>query len=304
MNQLIKTSAIATLLLVIGLNMSAQKLEMIEFEETTELSAAQYKVYDSNDNVCALIKLGLIAKKPWFEGNIVKSEDKGGVYWLYVPRGTTGFTINSENYLPLTVNFEPVNSLFTYRMTVGPQQNVDTRYTRNTQNKNNSRLSIKPSIKSDYNYVTLSYNNWTISDLNSDGIGIEYIHGFSLSSKSPIFLETGIKAMYSLFSFEEEGYGFYDSFDFSTLKVSVPLRLTYKFGGENISYAPFTGVSLGYIFANDYADGDFGASWQIGLGLDIKKFHIQVGYDLDVYHSDWETDGMGGNFNIGIGIKF
>lgn len=33
---------------------SAQQLEMIEFEETTELSAAQHKVYDANQNACEI----------------------------------------------------------------------------------------------------------------------------------------------------------------------------------------------------------------------------------------------------------
>lgn len=100
----------------------AQQLEMIEFQETPELSAAQYKEYDSNQNACALIKLGLIANDPVFEGSVVKSENKGGVYWLYVPQGTNKLTIQTSNYLPLRVEFEPVKSLFTYHMTVAPKQ--------------------------------------------------------------------------------------------------------------------------------------------------------------------------------------
>ena len=100
---------------------SAQQLEMIEFKETTELSAAQYREYDANQNACALIKLGLIANDPVFEGSVVKSENKGGVYWLYIPQGTTKLTIQSSNFLPLRVEFPPVKSLFTYHMTVAPK---------------------------------------------------------------------------------------------------------------------------------------------------------------------------------------
>ena len=100
---------------------SAQQLEMIEFKETTELSAAQYREYDANQNACALIKLGLIANDPVFEGSVVKSENRGGVYWLYIPQGTTKLTIQSSNFLPLRVEFPPVKSLFTYHMTVAPK---------------------------------------------------------------------------------------------------------------------------------------------------------------------------------------
>lgn len=123
MNQKMK-SPLALLLFLFSFSFaSAQQLEMLEFKETTELSAAQYKEYDSNQNACALIKLGLIANDPVFEGSVVKSENKGGVYWLYVPQGTNRLTIQTSNYLPLRVEFEPVKSLFTYHMTVAPKQN-------------------------------------------------------------------------------------------------------------------------------------------------------------------------------------
>lgn len=101
--------------------LSAQELEMIEFEETPELSAAQFKEYDANGNACALVKLGLVANDPVFEGDVVKSENKGGVYWLYLPQGTDKLTIQTSNYLPLRLQFDPVKSLFTYHMTVAPK---------------------------------------------------------------------------------------------------------------------------------------------------------------------------------------
>ena len=122
MNQKMKSQLALSLFLFFFSFASAQQLEMIEFKESPELSAAQYKEYDANQNACAFIKLGLIANDPVFEGSVVKSENKGGVYWLYVPQGTNRLTIQTSNYLPLRVEFEPVKSLFTYHMTVAPKQ--------------------------------------------------------------------------------------------------------------------------------------------------------------------------------------
>ena len=104
-----------------ALSLNAQELEMIEFNETSELSAAQFKEYDANGNACALVKLGLVANDPVFEGDVVKSENKGGVYWLYLPQGTDKLTIQTSNFLPLRLQFDPVKSLFTYHMTVAPK---------------------------------------------------------------------------------------------------------------------------------------------------------------------------------------
>lgn len=104
-----------------ALSLNAQELEMIEFNETSELSAAQFKEYDANGNACALVKLGLVANDPVFEGDVVKSENKGGIYWLYLPQGTDKLTIQTSNFLPLRLQFDPVKSLFTYHMTVAPK---------------------------------------------------------------------------------------------------------------------------------------------------------------------------------------
>ncbi len=111
----------AILLAAASIAASAQELEMIEFNETSELSAAQFKEYDANGNACALVKLGLVADNPVFEGDVVKSENKGGVYWLYLPQGTDKLTIQTSDHLPLRLQFEPVKSLFTYHMTVAPK---------------------------------------------------------------------------------------------------------------------------------------------------------------------------------------
>ena len=122
MNQKMKSLSALSFFLFFFSFASAQQLEVIEpLTETTELSAAQHKEYDANGNPCALIKLGLIANDPVFEGSVIKSDYNGGVYWIYLPQGTNKLTIQTSNYLPLRLEFEPVKSLFTYHMAVGPK---------------------------------------------------------------------------------------------------------------------------------------------------------------------------------------
>lgn len=98
----------------------AQQLEMVSFEETMETSALQYPVMDNNNVKCALVKVGIIAQNPRFEG-VVKYENKDGEYWVYVPNEFEQFMVKSDNFLPLICKFDPVKSGFTYRAILQPK---------------------------------------------------------------------------------------------------------------------------------------------------------------------------------------
>lgn len=101
-------------------SMNAQELVMSGFTETMEPDAVMEKVMDANNEACALIKIGLVAKDPVFSG-AVKSEYKSGEHWVYVPGGTSEILIKTSNFLPFICKFpNPVQSLFTYRMNVQP----------------------------------------------------------------------------------------------------------------------------------------------------------------------------------------
>lgn len=127
---------------------------------------------------------------------------------------------------------------------------------------------------SSYNQFLFSYTNNTFSSEAFDdyddeelwgtkfnGFSIAYLHAFSLSSKLPMFLETGI----------EWGMGFaaseLDDCDFmldeeevegeykdtrTMMNLTVPLNFVYKFKFNDFAIKPYTGF---YIKANVMAQG-------------------------------------------------
>lgn len=108
------TVVLVLILALTNLSVKAQKLKLDSFEETTELSALQYPVNDNNGVKCALVKVGIVAENPRFEG-VFKFEKKDGEYWVYIPENFEQFLLKTDNYVPLNCKFEPVKSGYTYR---------------------------------------------------------------------------------------------------------------------------------------------------------------------------------------------
>lgn len=110
------------LLALSAMAVSAQELQLTQFEETIDPDAVRNREDDANGVACALVKFGLIAKDPVFSG-AVKQEYKDGEWWVYLPNGLDNVLIKTSNFVPFICNFgRPVQSLFTYRATVQPKQ--------------------------------------------------------------------------------------------------------------------------------------------------------------------------------------
>lgn len=101
---------------------SAQELQLTQFEDTMDPDAVRNRVDDANGVACALVKFGLIANDPVFSG-AVKQEYKDGEWWVYLPEGADNVLIKTSNFVPFTCQFgKALQSLFTYRATVQPKQ--------------------------------------------------------------------------------------------------------------------------------------------------------------------------------------
>lgn len=99
----------------------AQELKVYGFKtDQADLSAVVHQVNDLNGTPCALIKIGLAEPNATFEGDVVKSEYKGGEYWVYMIDGANWITIKTPNFTPLRHEFEAVKKNVTYIMTAGP----------------------------------------------------------------------------------------------------------------------------------------------------------------------------------------
>ena len=129
-------------------------------------------------------------------------------------------------------------------------------------------------VASSYDRFGVSYNSYKYTfdvddadDFSMTGIGAECIHGFGLSSTTPIYIESGLKFIYA-FKSESEDYKFSGkTYEFTKkytmMNIAVPINLAYRFtlpGNSDVSITPFTGITLKYNIAlksKNTADDDF-----------------------------------------------
>lgn len=126
--------------------------------------------------------------------------------------------------------------------------------------------------KYSYNIINISYDNFLTSGLGGNflndlfdyndgiapsmnGIGLEYIHGFNLSTSKPVFLETGVKFSVaygertdSTSYYWSDNYEIkYDRVAIWASRLSVPISLTYAFTlSPNFAILPFIGLDFRY----------------------------------------------------------
>lgn len=91
---------------------------------------------------------------------------------------------------------------------------------------NSGNNSSSDDIVKSYDRMAISYNSYKLSpddddadDVSLNGIGAEWIHGFSLSSTTPLYLETGLKFMYGFKS--EDDRDFWGDEEDCTLKTTM-----------------------------------------------------------------------------------
>lgn len=187
-----------------------------------------------------------------------------------------------------------------------------------------------------YDRVTLDYVNRTISpkhgdDDSTNGFALDYIHGFSLTSALPLFLETGIGVDMGFWS-ESYDNDYYDEdaeLNLTTISVSVPVNLAYKLQfTDAFSLQPYLGLNLkvnalarykmsfdGYeednedwsAFDKDEMGKDgvwnrFQMGWHIGVGINYNTFYLGLSYGTDFMELCKKTDT--GTFKVGVGLNF
>lgn len=99
---------------------TAQELMVRDFKaDPTDLNAVVNQVNDANGQPCALVRLGLAVPNASFEGDIIKTEEKNGEYWIYMPDGSNWLNVKTPDFLPLRYDFpEAVASNTTYVLNI------------------------------------------------------------------------------------------------------------------------------------------------------------------------------------------
>lgn len=162
----------------------------------------------------------------------------------------------------------------------------------NAQRAGEYNLSNNNGEITSYNRIGLSYRNVRFSGggdgIGYNGAGFDYIHGFSLSSSIPVFLELGGNVS---FTTRNNGgdYGGY-------MTIEMPVNCAYRISlaDNEFGLSPFFGfVFKGNIIgtsdldydtqywydSNDFRRFQFG--WNIGLNFDYKKLYLGFGYGTD-----------------------
>ena len=187
-------------------------------------------------------------------------------------------------------------------------------------------------LADDYNRVSLSFNmddynyNKEFYGSNKDenpsftavGAGLNYIHGFSLSKKLPMFLEVGGSVNYNghcesqWIEDERLNEKYLLSGQFANLNIRIPVNFAWKFKlNQKHSLTPYTGINFKFNCLSQFREGlevdgreawkdwinvlkkgedvqeedvwnVFQMGWQIGLNWGIKRFNggIEWGYDF------------------------
>lgn len=130
-------------------------------------------------------------------------------------------------------------------------------------------------VASSYDRFGVSYNSYKYTfdkenadDLGMTGIGAEWIHGFGLSSTTPIYIESGLKFIYAFKSDPQDdikvgGKSYECKIKYTMMNIAVPINLAYRFtlpGNSDVSITPFTGITLKYNIAlksKKTADDDY-----------------------------------------------
>lgn len=180
----------------------------------------------------------------------------------------------------------------------------------------------------DYNRAGISYNNTHFgynkelggkeNNFSGNGFGIDYVHGFSLSSKLPMFIETGLSFNmgFSSKSWDKEEYSdgtwYEDKTIGQNINLTLPVNFVYRFNvTDGFSIAPFAGINLKLHLSErfkekcdsndpDYKeesewysvfdkkemgeDGTFNRfqmGWQVGCGFQYKPLYLGISYGTD-----------------------
>ena len=148
-------------------------------------------------------------------------------------------------------------------------------------------------IYAGYTTYNLDESKQGINDYTTQGFQVGYAYAFNITGHhAPLFLELGAEFNYG--SKEKDGV------TFSGSNVAIPLNITYKFGNENFSVAPFVGEGLrvwtsmkadnGTKTLNmfDENENPFGESFtrvqavlNAGVNFTIKQ-HLLIGYRFQV----------------------
>ena len=164
--------------------------------------------------------------------------------------------------------------------------------------------SVNSVVVNHYNRFTFGYSATFWSDktysTTKNALAVKYIHGFGISQKVPLYIETGLRTNW-IMEFKDKYY---------QMSMTVPANLAYRFTfNDVVSLQPYSGLGLtiNTFATNDGRDvsGEFNrvqGSWQIGVGVNIRKFYAGMEYGLEF--TDLAHKIGSSHFELNVGVNF
>lgn len=203
---------------------------------------------------------------------------------------------------------------------------AQTRGTTRSKTRTAQTIPVYTAANEPYNRFSISYDNTHLgaSDklegyfndedaMNLNGFGFEYLHGFSLNKRLPLYLEAGLKVQFGFGSVTDSGILYGEEFDLimkmQQISFSVPLNLTYRFHvGDDLYIAPYFGFNfklhalsrLKDVFV--WEDDDLQEEWE---DINGKEEWASVFSKKDMGDKDltWNRFQMGWHLGAGITYK-
>lgn len=188
-----------------------------------------------------------------------------------------------------------------------------------------------PSMRAEgYNQVGVSYEleTWSYKYLDKpdlNGFGIGYIHGFSLSKTTPVYLETGLKMTMGFWSETYKDGRYKEELDLTKMSFSVPVNVAYKFNFADgkMGLSPYLGINLklNALAKMKFTEGDesesislfdkdemddpasrFQCGWHIGARFNYGSILLGLEYGTDFNRFFKENNT--GTFGVTLGYQF
>lgn len=166
-----------------------------------------------------------------------------------------------------------------------------------------------------YNRIGLSYNNDQYSfnkdykmleggedpSFSTNGFGINYVHGFGVSPKLPMFLEVGGQLN---FNFCQKSYSEIDEYDvylsklqYQNINLAIPVNFAYRFSvaGGALKISPYLGINFRINMAMKGREYDYDTNkwekWTNFYSSDEKNGMGNPDATWNVFQMGWQIGG-------------
>ncbi len=152
--------------------------------------------------------------------------------------------------------------------------------------------------------VKASYNIFEMEDCDAiSAFSIGYVHSFNIVNSLPIFVESGINAIYATGDVEED-------VKYTGIAAEIPVNIGYKIAlNDDFSLFPYVGVTGRYNITGKIEVSDeeekadkFQYGWQVGLNASYNNFNIGASYGADFNEIFEETKTT--SIKISVGYNF